>query len=88
MAAVSPREGATVVLVAADIPGVSYVVTDLGEVASIECAVPTVVERHGRLDVLGLYPRSATRRRNAAQVAWSLTAYRGFVRLRISVVDY
>jgi NAD(P)-dependent dehydrogenase (short-subunit alcohol dehydrogenase family) len=55
------REGATVVLaartesalkaVAADIPGASYVVADLGDVASIERAVATVVERHGRLDV-------------------------------------
>jgi NAD(P)-dependent dehydrogenase (short-subunit alcohol dehydrogenase family) len=55
------REGATVVLaartesalkaVAADIPGASYVVADLGDVASVERAVATVVERHGRLDV-------------------------------------
>ena len=55
------REGATVVLaartegalkeVAADIPGASYVVADLGDMASIEHAVSTVVERHGRLDV-------------------------------------
>jgi NAD(P)-dependent dehydrogenase (short-subunit alcohol dehydrogenase family) len=55
------REGATVVLaartesalkaVAAGIPGASYVVADLGDVAGIERAVDTVVERHGRLDV-------------------------------------
>src|SRR5262245_33211417 len=55
------REGATVVLaartehalkaVAAEIPGASYVVTDLGDVTSIEQAVATVVQRHGRLDV-------------------------------------
>jgi NAD(P)-dependent dehydrogenase (short-subunit alcohol dehydrogenase family) len=55
------REGATVVLaartesalktVAEDIPGASYVVADLGDVASVERAVATVVERHGRLDV-------------------------------------
>ena len=55
------REGATVVLaartenalkeVAADIPGASYVVTDLGDLASIERAVSTVVKRHGRLDI-------------------------------------
>jgi NAD(P)-dependent dehydrogenase (short-subunit alcohol dehydrogenase family) len=55
------REGATVVLaartehdlktVAAHIPGASYVVADFGDVASIERAVSTVVERHGRLDV-------------------------------------
>lgn len=55
------REGATVVLaartesdlksVAADIAGASYVVADLSDVASIERAVATVVERHGRLDV-------------------------------------
>ncbi len=54
-------EGATVVLaartesdlktVAADLPGASYVVADLGDVASIEHAVDTVVERHGRLDI-------------------------------------
>src|SRR6266496_2790347 len=55
------REGATVVLaartesalkeVAADLPGASYVVADLGDVPSVERAVATVVERHGRLDV-------------------------------------
>jgi NAD(P)-dependent dehydrogenase (short-subunit alcohol dehydrogenase family) len=55
------KEGATVVLaartedalkaVAADIPGASYVVADLGDLASIEQTVATVVERHGRLDV-------------------------------------
>jgi NAD(P)-dependent dehydrogenase (short-subunit alcohol dehydrogenase family) len=55
------QEGASVVLaartesalkaVAADIPGASYVVADLGDMASIERAVATVVERHGRLDV-------------------------------------
>lgn len=55
------REGATVVLaartesalkaVAADIPGASYVVADLGDVASVERAVDTAVERHGRLDI-------------------------------------
>jgi NAD(P)-dependent dehydrogenase (short-subunit alcohol dehydrogenase family) len=55
------REGATVVLaartesalqaVAADIPDASYVVADLGDVAAVERAVATVVERHGRLDV-------------------------------------
>lgn len=55
------QEGATVVLaartesalkaVAADIPGASYVVADLGDVASVERAVATVVERHGRLDI-------------------------------------
>ena len=55
------REGATVVLaartedalktLAAEIPGASYVVADLGDVASIEQMVATVVERHGRLDV-------------------------------------
>ena len=55
------REGATVVLaartesalkeVAADIPGASHVVTDLGDLESIERAVATVVERHGRLDI-------------------------------------
>jgi NAD(P)-dependent dehydrogenase (short-subunit alcohol dehydrogenase family) len=55
------EEGATVVLaartesaleaVAGDLPGASYVVADLGDVASIECAVTTVVERHGRLDI-------------------------------------
>lgn len=60
-ARVFAREGATVVLaartesalqeVAADLPGASYVVADLGDVASIERAVATVVERHGRLDV-------------------------------------
>jgi NAD(P)-dependent dehydrogenase (short-subunit alcohol dehydrogenase family) len=55
------REGATVVLAARtesalkaladDIPGASYVVTDLGDTASIGQAVATVLERHGRLDV-------------------------------------
>lgn len=55
------REGATVVLAArtesalqavtADIPGSSYVVADLVDVASVERAVATAVERHGRLDV-------------------------------------
>jgi len=55
------REGATVVLaartesalqaVSADIPGASYVAADLGEAASIEHVVATVVERHGRLDI-------------------------------------
>src|SRR5215470_13929643 len=55
------REGATVVLaartesalkaVAADLPGASYVVTDLGDAASVERAVATVLERHGRLDI-------------------------------------
>ncbi|MFL6119826.1 SDR family NAD(P)-dependent oxidoreductase [Actinophytocola sp.] len=54
-------EGATVVLaartesalktLAEDLPGASYVVTDLGDVASVERAVATVVERHGRLDL-------------------------------------
>jgi NAD(P)-dependent dehydrogenase (short-subunit alcohol dehydrogenase family) len=54
-------EGATVVLVARtesdlktlaeDLPGASYVVADLGDVPSIERAVDTVVERHGRLDI-------------------------------------
>ncbi|WP_236791084.1 SDR family NAD(P)-dependent oxidoreductase [Amycolatopsis sp. GM8] len=60
-ARVFAREGATVVLaartenalkaVAEDIPGASYVVTDLADLTSIEHAVQTVVERHGRLDV-------------------------------------
>ena len=55
------REGATVVLaartesalktLAGEIPGASYVVTDLGEVADIERAVRTVLDRHGRLDI-------------------------------------
>lgn len=55
------QEGATVVLaartesalaaLAADIPRASYVVTDLGDVASIEQAIATVVRRHGRLDI-------------------------------------
>ncbi|HYQ69118.1 SDR family NAD(P)-dependent oxidoreductase [Actinophytocola sp.] len=55
------EEGATVVLtartesalkaIADDLPGASYVVADLGDVASIERAVATVVERHGRLDI-------------------------------------
>ena len=55
------REGATVVLaartesalktLAEDLPGASYVVADLGDVASVEHAVATTVERHGRLDV-------------------------------------
>jgi NAD(P)-dependent dehydrogenase (short-subunit alcohol dehydrogenase family) len=55
------REGATVVLaartesalkaLAEEVPGASYVVTDLGDTASIEQAVATVLERHGRLDV-------------------------------------
>jgi NAD(P)-dependent dehydrogenase (short-subunit alcohol dehydrogenase family) len=55
------REGATVVLAARtesalkaladEIPGASYVVTDLGDTASIGRAVATVLERHGRLDV-------------------------------------
>ena len=55
------REGATVVLAARteaalkdladEIPGSSYVVTDLGDTASIERAVATVLDRHGRLDV-------------------------------------
>jgi NAD(P)-dependent dehydrogenase (short-subunit alcohol dehydrogenase family) len=55
------EEGATVVLtartesalaaIAGDLPGASYVVADLGDVASIERAVATVVERHGRLDI-------------------------------------
>ncbi|HEX5114282.1 MAG TPA: glucose 1-dehydrogenase [Pseudonocardiaceae bacterium] len=55
------REGATVVLaartesalraVASDIPGASYVVTDLGDVAGGARAVAAVVERHGRLDI-------------------------------------
>ena len=55
------REGATVVLAARteaalkdladEIPGSSYVVTDLGDTASIERAVTTVLDRHGRLDV-------------------------------------
>ncbi|MFI9382299.1 SDR family NAD(P)-dependent oxidoreductase [Kutzneria sp. NPDC052558] len=55
------REGATVVLaartesalkeLAEEIPGASPVVTDLGDVASIDHAVATVIERHGRLDV-------------------------------------
>ncbi|WP_328647714.1 SDR family oxidoreductase [Amycolatopsis sp. NBC_00348] len=54
-------EGATVVLaartesdlktIAEDLPGASYVVADLGDVASIDHAVDTVVERHGRLDI-------------------------------------
>jgi NAD(P)-dependent dehydrogenase (short-subunit alcohol dehydrogenase family) len=54
-------EGATVVLaartetalkaLAEDIPGASHVVADLGDVASVEHLVDTVVERHGRLDV-------------------------------------
>jgi NAD(P)-dependent dehydrogenase (short-subunit alcohol dehydrogenase family) len=54
-------EGATVVLaartesdlkaVAGDLPGASYVVADLGDVPSVERAVETVVERHGRLDI-------------------------------------
>jgi NAD(P)-dependent dehydrogenase (short-subunit alcohol dehydrogenase family) len=60
-ARVFAREGATVVLaartesalraVAADIPGASYVVADLGDVAGSARAVAAVVERHGRLDV-------------------------------------
>lgn len=55
------REGATVVLAARteaalkdladELPGSSYVVTDLGDTASIERAVTTVLDRHGRLDV-------------------------------------
>ncbi|WP_284750332.1 SDR family NAD(P)-dependent oxidoreductase [Amycolatopsis sp. RTGN1] len=55
------REGATIVLAARteaalkdladEIPGSSYVVTDLGDTASIERAVATVLDRHGRLDV-------------------------------------
>src|SRR5437588_9814352 len=55
------REGATVVLasrtesalktLAADIPGASSVVADLGDVADIDRAVSTVLERHGRLDI-------------------------------------
>jgi NAD(P)-dependent dehydrogenase (short-subunit alcohol dehydrogenase family) len=55
------REGATVMLaartesalkaVAADLPNASYVVCDLGDVASVERAVAAVVDRHGRLDV-------------------------------------
>jgi NAD(P)-dependent dehydrogenase (short-subunit alcohol dehydrogenase family) len=55
------REGATVVLaartesalkaLAEEVPGASYVVTDLGDTASIGQAVATVLERHGRLDV-------------------------------------
>jgi NAD(P)-dependent dehydrogenase (short-subunit alcohol dehydrogenase family) len=55
------REGATVVLaartedalkaLAAELPGASYVVADLGERADAERAVRTVVERHGRLDI-------------------------------------
>lgn len=55
------REGATVVLaartetalktLAGDIPGASYVVTDLGDTASIDHAVATVLDRHGRLDI-------------------------------------
>ena len=55
------REGATVVLaartehvltaVAADLPNASTVVTDVGDVASVERAVATVVDRYGRLDV-------------------------------------
>ncbi|MFC4856017.1 SDR family NAD(P)-dependent oxidoreductase [Actinophytocola glycyrrhizae] len=55
------QEGATVVLaartesalktLAEDLPGASYVVADLGDVASVEHAVATVVERHGRLDI-------------------------------------
>ena len=55
------REGATVVLaartghvltaVAADLPTASAVVTDVGDVASVERAVATVVDRYGRLDV-------------------------------------
>ncbi|MFD8813544.1 SDR family NAD(P)-dependent oxidoreductase [Streptomyces sp. NPDC059627] len=55
------REGATVVLaartesalktIAADLDGASYVVADLGDVPSVERAVSTVVERHGRLDI-------------------------------------
>jgi NAD(P)-dependent dehydrogenase (short-subunit alcohol dehydrogenase family) len=55
------REGATVVLaartedalkaVAVDLPGASYVVTDLGDTASIQRAVDAVVDRHGRLDI-------------------------------------
>ncbi|MEV4313168.1 glucose 1-dehydrogenase [Actinocrispum sp. NPDC049592] len=55
------REGATVVLaartesalkdIASDIPGASYVVSDLGDMGSISRAVDTVVERHGRLDI-------------------------------------
>jgi NAD(P)-dependent dehydrogenase (short-subunit alcohol dehydrogenase family) len=60
-ARVFAREGATVVLaartesalkdVAEDIPGASYVVTDLGDKASIDHAVATVLDRHGRLDL-------------------------------------
>jgi NAD(P)-dependent dehydrogenase (short-subunit alcohol dehydrogenase family) len=55
------QEGATVVLaartesalkaLAEDLPGASYVVADLGDVASVEHAVATVVDRHGRLDI-------------------------------------
>ena len=55
------EEGATVVLaartetalkaIASDIPGASYVLADLGDPASLEQAVSTVVERHGRLDI-------------------------------------
>jgi len=55
------REGATVVLaartesalktLAEDLPGASYVVADLGDVAGVERAVTTVLERHGRLDI-------------------------------------
>jgi NAD(P)-dependent dehydrogenase (short-subunit alcohol dehydrogenase family) len=55
------REGATVVLaartesalkaIAADLPRASYVVTDLGDVASVERAVAAAVQRHGRLDI-------------------------------------
>ncbi|WP_440898940.1 SDR family NAD(P)-dependent oxidoreductase [Actinosynnema sp.] len=52
--------GATVVLaarsedalkaLASELPGASYVVTDLGDKKSIDHLVRTVVERHGRLD--------------------------------------
>ena len=56
------REGATVVLaartetdlraVAAEIgPAASYTVADFGDVASLQRAVDTVVDRHGRLDI-------------------------------------
>ncbi|GAA2822212.1 SDR family NAD(P)-dependent oxidoreductase [Crossiella cryophila] len=55
------QEGATVVLaartesalreVAADLPGASYVVADLGEPAEARRVVEVVLERHGRLDV-------------------------------------
>ncbi len=55
----SNRMGATIVLaartesalkaVAADLAGASYVVADIGDVASVEQAVATVVGRHGRL---------------------------------------